>query len=159
VLCSSALARLRVEGRGVARFRELAEKIHLVTQVRTDGATVARCAEGAVRESIHARDTRTRRELRRAIGVRYPRDGARLRKPRGRHLDAVVAAIGVLDELVQLRVRERLPQFAEERAGGGGCHDPFRVGVLEGARAPREAATRRLRHRCAAGDHEGGDQG
>ncbi len=153
------LARLRVEPGGIACPGELAEEVHLVAEVRARRAEVTHGTGHAVEDAVHACDLGADGDLRRAVGVRDAGDGTGLREPRGGDLNRRVAAIGAVDQGIELGVGERLPPLAAGGSGGGLRDRPVHVGFLERGRRDGQLGRVDLRNRGAAGDHESGDQG
>ena len=156
------LARLRVEGGGVAGAREPPEQVELVRQVGA-GRNQRRGCRAAGRVGARpAHRARTEPELRRPLGVGVAHQGACLRQARRRFLDAGVVGGGTLDQPVEHRVGKCLPPRAAVLRLGRAGDRPARAGFLElrGRRDGRRQFGRaRWRSRPATGPPPGGGVG
>ena len=133
-----ALGCALVELRGVDRLGEAPEEIHLVGEIGASGEEASRRPRGVTDDALQPVRARADVDLRRALRVGGAHQGARLREARCGHLDAGVAAVGALHQLVERPIGERLPPFAARLGLGRRCRGPAAVAFLEGCRRRRQ---------------------
>ncbi len=155
------LARLRVELRGVARLRELAEEVRFPGRAQARLAEIRRLAwPGAQarldRGALHAGH---RADLGQQVCLRVAQQGARLDHARRGGLQAGVAGRGARNEVVQRRIVERPPPGAARLAFGGSDGDEAGAAVfLECDRSGGCRARQEVRIARTAGQHECRDE-